>query len=189
MRKVNGKLMLSSTSKRRVFVGLPISEKLQKEIFEWEKQFSRLPVRWLRPENFHITLVPPFYADNEEIEKLGNILEELTGFGSFAVEFGKVTFGPRPLQPRLIWAEGETPQKLLDLQQKIDQILGRVPEKRPLKLHLTLARFRPESFSSFEIQKLDEKIAWADEIKELALFESKLSRDGASYQIIREISL
>lgn len=181
--------------KHRVFVALPISRELQNEILEWEKKFKSLAVRWLEGKNLHITLVPPFYADEEEVEKLKNILEKITGFGAFPIEFSRVTFGPEARRPRLIWAEGETSQELLNLRERTIEVLRSTDpklqmhanlrrEKRPLKLHLTLARFRPESFSSFGIQTLNEKVEWVEKVQKIALFESTLSRDGASYQII-----
>lgn len=172
-----------------------MSEKLQREIIEWEKQFSDLPVRWLVGKNLHITLVPPWYEEN--LEKIEKLLKQVKSSGSIDLKFERVTFGPDPRRPRLIWAEGEVPPKLLALQQKLQEILEKEPEngfdrlttKRPLTLHLTLARFRPESFSSFEIQELKERIDWREEASRVALFNSMLSREGANYQIIRSVPI
>ncbi len=121
----------------------------------------------------------------------------MAGFGPFEIKFEKVAFGPerirqahrKPRRPRLIWAEGETPQELVDLQKKICEIFEEKPEKRPLKLHLTIARFRPETFLSFPVKKLDEKVDWRDRIDRVVLFESRLSRDGADYEILSEVLL
>lgn len=187
------------TKRPRIFIALPISEALQLKILKWEKDFANLPVRWLQGKNLHITLVPPWYiqarteADstqtNAELDRVKTALQAVSGYGSFEVNFSKVAFGPEPQRPRLIWAEGETPKELIELIQKVHQLLGREEEKRPLKLHLTIARFRPETFSSFPIKQLDEKVDWRDKINRVVLFESKLSREGADYQILSEISL
>lgn len=177
----------------RVFVGLPVSGRLQTEILNWEKKFSNLPVRWLQGKNLHITLVPPWYE--EDLEKVKNSLQVVVGSGAFEMEFYKVSFGPNPRQPRLIWAEGETPKELLDLQEKLyrdpklQMHANLRKEKRPLKLHLTLARFRPETFSSFPIKELDEKVDWRDKVDRVVLFESILSRGGADYEVISETPL
>ncbi|MBI2012847.1 MAG: RNA 2',3'-cyclic phosphodiesterase [Candidatus Colwellbacteria bacterium] len=175
--------------KHRVFVALPISEKLQQVILDWEKDFADLPVRWLAGKNLHITLVPPWYIEDQELEKLEGILQGVAGFGEFKISFRRVTFGPDPRRPRLIWAEGETPEGLLELYKKIHEVLGREEEKRPFQLHLTIARFQPENFSSFPIQRLDEKVDWRDKVDRVVLFESRLSREGADYKVITEATL
>ena len=170
---------------KRLFVAIPISEELQKGILEWEKYFNHLPVRWLSGKNLHITLVPPWYEDNAEevAEKLKTIKGE---FGSFDVAFKRVNFGPDPKNPRLIWAENTMPQKILDLKDKVEQALMIEGENR-FKFHLTVARFRPETFTSFPIKKLDEVIFWPDKIKSIVLMESHLSPAGADYEILEEI--
>lgn len=182
--------------KHRVFVGLSISEKLQQEILDWEKGFLNLPVRWLKEKNLHITLVPPWYVDStsspqeENLERIKNQLQIVAGSGLFEIDFSKVTFGPDPRQPRLIWAAGETPKELLNLRQRIHQVLNREEEKRPFRrVHLTLARFRPETLSSFPIKELNEKVDWRDKADRVVLFESILSREGADYKVISKISL
>ena len=175
--------------KQRIFIALPISESLQSEILSWQGQFPNLPVRWLKGKNLHITLVPPFYVNEQELEKIEKALQAVGGFGSFEISFSNVTFGPDPRRPRLIWTEGETPKELIELQQKLQKIFGKEPEKRPFRLHLTIARFRPETFSSFQIRKLNEKVDWRDKVNRVVLFESRLSRDGADYEVLQEVLL
>lgn len=173
----------------RIFIGLSMPEKLRAEILEWEKQFQNLPVRWLAGKDLHVTLAPPFYVDDRKLEETGQSLQEVAGFGTFGISFSKVTFGPDSRRPRLIWAEGEATEELLNLQRKIYGVLGRLPEKRPFRLHLTIARFKPQDFSSFKIQKLNEKVKWEGRVDQVALFESTLSRGGAGYAILKEITL
>lgn len=174
--------------KHRIFVALPISAALQEEIVEWEKKFSTLPVRWLHGKNLHITLVPPWYEEN--VEKIKEILQKVHGaIGSFEIEFEKVTYGPDPRRPRLIWAEGSTPKELVTLTTKIEEALGVTPESRPFRLHLTLARFRPEDLSQFPIKKLDEPVSWHDTVRSFVLMESHLSPAGADYEVLGEFAL
>jgi 2'-5' RNA ligase len=175
--------------KHRVFIALTISPPLQKEILEWEKKLPPLPVRWLEWKNLHITLVPPWYEHEEDLGKLKSLLKEISGAESFKLNFRKVTFGPDPHRPRLIWAEGPTPRAIEELQDRLFSILNLSRENRPFKLHLTLARFRPETFSSFSVKKLEEKVFWEDEIKSVALMESHLTPQGADYKLIIEAPL
>lgn len=176
---------------------MPLSERLQGEIESWRAKYGHLPVRWLVGKNLHITLVPPWYEEDIQgvIDKLNRAGE---GFAPFDVLFEKVEFGPDPRQPRLIWAEGEAPKELIELRQRVEDALMQEPaallggprrEKRPFRLHLTLARFRPETFSSFPVKKLEEEISWRDRVNSFVLMEAHLSREGADYEILEEFPL
>jgi 2'-5' RNA ligase len=128
----------------RVFIGIKIGEELQKKILEWEKYYKNLPVRWLAPENLHITLIPPW--EENIIEKAKGKLESIKK-GKFEIVFDKISFGPDSRYPRLIWAEGNL-------------------------FHLTLARFDPKKFKDFPIKKLNEKVDWQEKVSEVCLFQS-----------------
>ncbi len=168
-------------------MALGISDKLESEILEWEKAFSKLPVRWLLGKNLHITLVPPWYEEN--IEAVIQKLNTVKSTGVFDIEFNKVTFGPDPKRPRLIWAEGEASKPIVELKTALEKILNKEPERRLFRLHLTLARFRPETFSSFPIKELNEKVFWRDRVTSFLLMESRLSREGADYTTLREFPI
>ncbi|OGM27723.1 hypothetical protein A2962_02595 [Candidatus Woesebacteria bacterium RIFCSPLOWO2_01_FULL_39_61] len=58
----------------RVFVGIKISQKLKKEITNWQALHKRLAVRWIEEDNIHLTLVPPWYVHSNEVE---NIIRDL----------------------------------------------------------------------------------------------------------------
>lgn len=172
--------------KKRIFVAAAISSELQKEILEWGKEHEELPVRWLAGKNLHITLIPPWYADDIEsvIEKLRTIKGQ-----PFDIEFNKVTYGPGPERPRLIWAEGGAPAEIRELKIQLEKLLNKEPEKRTFTLHLTIARFRPETFVSFQVKKLDEKVAWHEKISSIVLMEAHLSSKGADYEILSRFTL
>lgn len=169
--------------KRRMFVALPIEKQLQDQILAWEHQFKRLPVRWLTGKNLHITLVPPWYTDDVD-SVIKKLREAEHSTGVFDIAFSRVAYGPTMREPRLIWAEGGTAPQLLALKEVIEKALDREPEKRLFKLHLTLARFRPETFTSFPVKTLDENVLWRQRCERFALMESHLSRTGADYEII-----
>jgi len=176
--------------KRRIFVAIPVSERLQEEIFNWRQQYLQLPVRWLLGKNIHITLIPPWYCDEDEIKGVTERLKSVK-FSEFDIEFNKVEFGPLEPprgKPRLIWASGPTPPGLLELKQSLEKNLNIKPEKRNFQSHLTLARFRESDFSAFSIKHLEENVSWKEPVKRFVLMESHLSSSGADYQIIASFS-
>lgn len=170
--------------KHRIFVAVGIGEPLQKEIFSWAGQYQKLPVRWLSGKNLHITLVPPWYE--EDVEKVKSVLRRVHGTAHFEIVFTRVSFGPDPRRPRLIWAEGEVPPELAELKKNVEIALHIAPEKRPFRLHLTLARFREEDFPRFAVKKLDERVGWRDAVRSFVLMESHLSQAGADYEVLEE---
>lgn len=174
---------------KRIFIAIGASEELQRKIKTWREKSSLKGPRWLEGKNLHITLIPPWYEDEAGLERIKKLLLDFEMPKSFEAHFQKITYGPDLKRPRLIWLEGEAPRELVELKNNLEKILDKRPEKRPLKLHLTIARFRPENFSSFSIKKLDEKINWREKISSVVLMESKLSSAGADYEIIFEKKL
>ncbi len=168
----------------RIFVGLHISESTGKEVMKWSEQWKRsIPARWIPAHNLHITLLPPWEEDDIDgvKEKLKTIGKDI---GLLQLEFHSVLYGPDPRKPRLIWAEGKTPEKLLVLKKQIERSFPNAAEHRPFLLHLTIARFHENDFRSFPVKMLHELIAWKDHFTSFTLFESHLLRSGAQYEVL-----
>jgi 2'-5' RNA ligase len=166
----------------RLFVALPIAEPLEREAARWAERHSELPVRWLAGKNLHITLVPPWEAPDARAATAA--LRAVRGIGPFAYRLEHIAFGPDPRAPRLIWAEGKSvPGALRELELRTGAALGHEPARRAFRLHLTLARFRPEAFASFPVRRLDEVVSWEGVADAFVLMESHLSPHGADYEV------
>ena len=188
--------------KRRVFIAIKISKPLEDEIKKWTEDFtkiagwpfdeSRFPrqvnhVRWLSKKNLHITIIPPFEVENIELvsDKLKNAEWKIN---SFNIHFAKASFGPNPRSPSIIWAEGRTPNEILKLKDALERELQINAGRRSFLTHITLARFRPELFSSFKIKKLNERINWNESVSSFVLMESRASPEEADYEILEEFA-
>lgn len=173
---------------RRVFIGAKPSTKLVSQVLAWQKNWQTLPVRWLTEDQFHITVVPPWNERN--VKEVTDLLQATTyKLQPIEIHFSKVSFGPSPLAPRLVWAEGPAPAELATLKDQLEKTLGLGPMRRAFTLHLTLARFRPEDFVNFSIQHLEEAVDWQDTISSFALIESFLKPDGVEYQTLATYDL
>lgn len=172
----------------RLFISVPLSDALKAQINEWQKAWSHLPVRWLEPEQLHITVAPPWQEKRPE-----EVKEILAGLKptlqTLSTSFNIVTFGPNPQEPRLIWAEGPTPTEIVALKDRLEKALGLAPLPRLFKLHLTLARFRPEEFPLLGVGYLEEKVEWRDTADSYALIESFLEPDGVKYKTLANYKL
>lgn len=173
---------------RRLFVGIGISPALQTEVGEWEQEFTKkIPARWIAVRNLHLTLVPPWYA--ESVDDVRALMKDAIDIPSFDLRFVSVLFGPNPRSPRLVWAQGRAPGEMVHLKAALEKRLKIKSEKRPLFLHLTLARFRPEQFSSFPLKRLHERIEWNMRAESFRLYESHLTPEGAEYETLAEFDL
>lgn len=171
--------------KKRIFLGINVSNELKAKIAKFREKYQDLPVRWMADENLHLTLIPPLeLADNEIVEMIEK-LEEIEGeFGRIEIEFNKVCFGPDLRRPRLIWAGGEENLKLESLKNRITEILGLRPQKRISKPHLTLARFKP-----MVLVKINKPISWQEKADSFSIVQSECLENGAVYTNLAEIKL
>ena len=155
---------------------------------------EKLPVKWVRPENIHLSL--KFLGDVEDTREpeLVAALQQaagsrgeprpltlqITGFGVF----------PDYHRPHVLWA-GITPEPGLELlQHGVEQAfapLGFPTEARAFRPHVTLARAardaRPRDFTG-----LEEVLAALDfdqtvTVAEVDLMQSTLQQDGPVYQV------
>jgi len=172
--------------KKRVFIGIPVNEKIKEKISLWQKKFLKgLKVRPIKASNLHITLIPPWYV--EDIKDMSKKLKKIAGrFHPFKVIFEKVEFGPKNQKPRLIWLYAETPRELTFVVDKLKEIFN-VEDSRPFLTHLTIARWNSKKI---KVKKRDfPKIFWKMTVDKIAIYESRLSSKGSDYKVIFEVNL
>ena len=176
--------------KKRLFVGIKIDKKLGKEVQNWEGVFKKLPVRRIKSENLHITLVPPWYEEEEKLHKLIEGLRELgLNINPFKIHFEKVEFGPDTKRPRLIWAIGGKPAEVDQLEKTLSSFLQKEPQRKNDLIHLTLGRFKPKDFRTFTIKSVQDNVDWNQTVDSLCIFESQLKQTGAEYKVLEEFRI
>jgi 2'-5' RNA ligase len=151
---------------------------------------SRLPVRWVRPEGIHITIVFMGNVREENLPLIGNEAgKAASDFAPFHASLKGMGCFPSCRNPRVIWIglEGEIDRMSSfrdDLQKRLIPF-GVTPEKRGFKPHLTLGRFRKPSRDESEIGKLMDRYkdltSSVCSLHELVLFKSDLNPGGAVY--------
>jgi 2'-5' RNA ligase len=173
---------------KRIFIALPIGGDLIAQIDSWKKPNADLPVRWLQGKNLHITLMPPWEEEypDDVIAKLEKMPREI---GPISLEFNGTAYGPDAIHPRLIWATGEAPKELNQLKHQVEEAIHRHPDRKRFLQHLTLARFRPDTFKNFPEHHLEKRIHWKTTISSIVVMESKLLPTGADYTVLADIPL
>jgi 2'-5' RNA ligase len=175
---------------KRIFVAIRISPKLSAEVLKWRGGHLDLPVRWIKEDNLHLTLLPPWEASEEEIEDVLAKLEPIGGVTApFGLHFTDVTSGPTLSEANLIMATGEAPKAIVELKELIEKRLGVSGESRPYMLHLTLARVRPRDISQFLRDPFEQPVSWKETVESFELMESILLPEGAEYKTVGVIRL
>lgn len=151
------------------------------------EHISDRAVRWVAPENMHLTL--RFLGDTPE-DKLPVIAAELDAitqqFQPFELHLDQLGCFPNRKRPRVIWAGLSGELKTLNaLQSRIEkavQSLGWEGENRPFQAHLTIGRVKDSSQAA--------RLSWQQPLEKqvvpvsaVNLIESQLRPSGPVYTI------
>lgn len=183
----------------RLFIAIPIPEELKRYASSLRQEMEKAgaDIKWVEPENYHLTL--KFLGDVPE-ETVNDIIEFLeraaVSSTSFDIRLQGLGFFPNRRRPRVIWigVEGEI-DKAMFLGERVDSYLSafgfEAEEKR--SYHLTLGRIRSEK----NITQLLNKAAILDEsvgsklftVNEFCLMESQLTGKGPLYTLKKKFYL
>jgi 2'-5' RNA ligase len=173
----------------RLFVALEIPCIVRENLEKFVKELRALAPepRWVRPENWHVTLK---FIGEALPEKLGAIRAALAAVRSdqkVNIDFRGLGFFPDEKRPRVFWSGMEASPNLKTLALDIDQALEKlgVPlESRPFSPHLTLARLQPAGLPE-KLRAAIRENAARDfgplRTNQFHLIESKLKPSGAEY--------
>ncbi len=180
---------------KRLFAAIKISpgEIALASYYQLKKNLQRDRIKWVQPENFHLTL--KFFGETplEEIEKINDILMPLSARQApFNIYLSKTgVFGSR-YAPRVIWFGFDKEEELSKLGNmvldKLDES-GFEKDRQNFVPHLTIARIK-EVFDKKHFQETLKKNAQFEpeelSIQELTLFESILKPEGPVYIPLRK---
>ena len=178
----------------RLFVGITIPKKQRTRIHRSVRDLREddLPVRWVDPDNFHITLkflgevrreaVPEIEAALERVARSTRAFTTvLKGYGAF----------PTIRRPNVLWLGVEANPEFRCMKQDLEWALSEVgfdTETRAFRPHVTLGRARDEGGAG-AFRDLDSRLAelaFSDDIRihALDLMRSQLSSAGARYSVV-----
>ncbi len=183
-----------------VAVGVPpeLLDRIDTEAKRLAAQCDPHTVRWVRPEQCHLTLRFFGNVPSEQRDALTSALRRAAaGVAPFSLTVRGLGCFPSPERARVIWlgVEGDL-AALTQLQERVVQetaAFGSDLEERDFHPHLTLGRvkaFGPslrrlgEIIQSTEVGTLG---SW--EVKGIALTQSRLSSSGSIYTALAEVPL
>jgi 2'-5' RNA ligase len=179
----------------RVFIAVDLTSEIQECLDQvaakLKQQLGDAPVRWVSPENIHLTLKFLGDVSLSNIDVLKEVLQtEAANHPSMVICVGGVGAFPKVRNPRVIWVGVEAPPELETLQRGIDiqtARIGYAPDQRPFSPHLTLGRVSRNA-SPQEIRKIGDvlkecKVGFlgVTRVNAVHIFRSDLQPGGAIY--------
>lgn len=183
----------------RLFVGINIPKKQRTRIHRSVRDLREqgLPVRWIDPEHFHVTLKFLGEVRKERIpaieEALAYAARETPAFVTRFRGFGAF---PTVRKPRVIWLGVEATPEFRCMKQDLEWALGQAgfeAETRAFHPHVTLGRAEVgEGAGVFrELARILADLSLDDEVRihSLDLMRSHLSREGTHYSVVSSVRL
>ncbi len=183
----------------RTFLAIELPEKITYTISKVQEEIKSygLKIRWVRPENIHLTL--KFLGDikTADTEKVARaVSESVTGHPPISLAVKGIGVFPGIKKPRVLWLGISKQVDLLTaLQKTLDdklEAMGFPKEKRPFRGHLTLGRIKsiidPKTLHDVlkEFTMFESEHFFADRI---ILYKSDLKPKGAVYTKLIETYL
>ncbi|MDI6739072.1 MAG: RNA 2',3'-cyclic phosphodiesterase, partial [Candidatus Edwardsbacteria bacterium] len=157
---------------------------------------SGADVKWVTPENIHLTLKFLGATTPAQAEAVKSQLRELQGkYPPVPASLNALGAFPNAMRPQVVWAGMDASGKILDeLYNDIEQRMetaGFTKEKRRFAPHLTLGRVRSTRNAAVLSRAMDQIkiVPHAFAIRSLTLLKSDLTPAGAVYQPLMTIEL
>ncbi len=176
--------------KKKIFVEIDVPNNLRKRLAQQIAPWADLPIKWMKEENFHITVAFVGYVDESMIpeicEKVSQAVENIE---SFELEFDQIVLGPDPKDPKMVQLTGQPNVDLGMLNEEVERSLDMRPTAhKEFRPHITLGRIRKIKWDELiEKPEIFEKIKVSMSVDSVSIMESK--GGGAEYVSLEECPL
>ncbi|HEV3447199.1 MAG TPA: RNA 2',3'-cyclic phosphodiesterase [Gemmataceae bacterium] len=179
----------------RTFIGVDIGKTIRDRAVALQEKLSPSTngVKWVEPQNLHVTLLFLGEVDDREIPAVCRAVSEQTA-GHLPFEMGVEKLGcfPHPRRPRVIWiGVGEGAQELCALHDGLEPPLLELGcyrrEERRYRPHVTLGRVRGERPADQLAAVLAQNQDWKGgkiPVNEVLVMSSELTPQGPNYTIL-----
>lgn len=182
----------------RCFIAIEIPEVIKSELLEIGEELKKhgADVRWVKPDNIHLTLKFLGNIKEEIAGKISGIIEAICShYDSFDLTIKGLSVFPNRKSPRVLWVGIEGNNILATLQKEVDEgmsSIGFENEKREFTAHFTLGRFRSSRGKEALLDTINQRKNdnfGSITVRSLSLMKSDLSPTEAKYSKISEVPL
>lgn len=183
----------------RTFVAVLIADEIKNRILKAQEQVRKLApdVKWVAPENFHVTLK---FLGNIEEEKLPEVYEAVESvsrrYSPFNLSISGIGAFPKPERARVVWVGiQDGSEHLKNIANAIDLELAKIgfeKEKREFKSHITIGRVKtnaPTRELARGIYEVDAQGLGSQQVDCVVVMQSDLQLEGPVYSPLKVIKL
>ncbi len=179
----------------RSFIAVEIPPEIQsaiaRSIVPLQNALSKPLIRWVAPQNVHLTIKFLGDVSPDNLERLAEALRvEIASYEIFSMKIGELGAFPTPRRARIIWIGLDAPTALTTLIHGVEAVAakqGYASEDRPFSPHLTIGRVR-QNLSAVDLQCIRTALE-ANSVGELGtilvdsvhIYKSVLQPSGAVY--------
>ena len=183
-----------SGEKLRTFIAIVLSKQVEDSLANFQEVLkkSNADVKWVKPENIHLTLI---FLGDTDYALIPKIVESLENVRSKKLTLTCFNLGGFPdlKKPHNLWLGIKETKEIIRLQEEIAKAFRKskiqLDNSKKFLPHITFARFKKpknlvwvgKKFSKTEFPKF--------KVKEIVLFESDLTANGPKHQIIKKFPL
>jgi 2'-5' RNA ligase len=183
----------------RTFVAVLSAQELRDRIAKVQEQVKKLApdVKWVAPENFHVTLKFLGSVREEELLRVFSAVDEaVSAIPAFDISFSGLGAFPNPAKARVVWVGIENGrEELRALADSVDASLARLgfaKEERGFKAHITIGRVKdgrlPSEFVN-GIKEINASNLGSQRVTGVAVMQSELHKEGPAYSPLSETKL
>lgn len=186
----------------RTFIAIDLPREIKDFLSRLQERLktSQADVKWVQPQNIHLTLKFLGEIDDKKLNRIIQILEDICRQNlPFYIRISSMGAFPKTYAPRVIWVgidKGDMQSKQIAtaLEDKIKNV-GLPAEDRPFTSHITIGRTKSSYNRERLVQDLNNlAFNFGRETPEflvtrLTLFKSTLTPKGPIYEIIHNANL
>jgi len=178
----------------RTFIAADVGKAIRDRLVQLQEKLARTgtQVKWVEPENLHVTLLFLGEVDDRQIPGVCSIVaNETAKHPPFLMAVETVGCFPNLRRPRVLWVGiGQGMQELCAIHDALEmplQELGYRREERRYTPHITLGRVKSDRETSPLAEALDKQAAWRGgevPVAELLVLSSELTPKGPVYSVL-----
>lgn len=183
----------------RCFISVELPEEIRRRLNGTVKKLkeAEAEVKWVGPDNLHLTLKFLGWVEDRDLEKLVSICEkEASKFAGFELGFEGLGTFPEGKTPRVIWAGAQKGQaEMKEIAEALEKALSQAgfrSEEREFKSHATLGRVKGKKGVDrlkLKIKELGDPEFGECRIEHIHIMKSTLTPKGPIYETYKKIKL
>jgi len=175
----------SNNNHIRLFIGIPLSRGILESCVKFHANNKELKVRWVNPENLHVTT---FFIGDRERSELDQIINSIqlvcNSIVPFSLEFQEFNYFPKK-KPYMIWGRYFENDSFTRFCTELKLALSDDEKSMKAFPHITLCRYRRHEGRKLNIKEPLQAL----HVDHIILWESVLSKTQAIYKPIKEFKL